>query len=53
MMSWVRCIACLGEIAYKIVVGKPGGKKPLGRCRHRLEDNIKMDIKGAACEDVD
>jgi hypothetical protein len=29
----------------KILVGKPEGKRPLGRPRHRWKDNIKMDIK--------
>jgi hypothetical protein len=31
--------------AYRILVGKPEGKKPLGRLRRRLVDNIKMDLK--------
>jgi hypothetical protein len=31
--------------AYRIVVRKPKGKRPLGRLRHRWEDNIKMDLK--------
>jgi hypothetical protein len=31
--------------AYKILVGKPEGKRPLGRPRHRWEDNIKLDRK--------
>jgi hypothetical protein len=31
--------------AYKILVGKPEGKRPLGRPRHRWEDNIKMDLR--------
>jgi hypothetical protein len=31
--------------AYKILVGKPEGKRPLGRPRSRWEDNIKMDLK--------
>jgi hypothetical protein len=30
---------------YRILVGKPEGKKPLGRPRHRWEYNIKMDLK--------
>jgi hypothetical protein len=30
--------------AYRILVGKPEGKKPLGRTRHRCVDNIKMDL---------
>jgi hypothetical protein len=43
-----------GEIinAYSILVGKPEGKRPLGRSRHRLED-IKMDPKGNRVGDVD
>jgi hypothetical protein len=31
--------------AYSILVGKPEGKTPVGRPRHRLEDNIKMDLR--------
>jgi hypothetical protein len=31
--------------AYRIVTGKPEGKRPLGRPRRRWEDNIKMDIQ--------
>jgi hypothetical protein len=31
--------------AYKMLVGKPGGKRPLGRRRRRWEDNIKMDVR--------
>jgi hypothetical protein len=30
--------------AYYILVGKPDGKRPLGRPRRRLEDNIRMDL---------
>jgi hypothetical protein len=30
--------------SYRILVGKPEGKRPLGKPRRRLEDNIKMDI---------
>ena len=30
---------------YRVSVGKPEGKRPLGRLRHRWEDNIKMDIQ--------
>jgi hypothetical protein len=32
---------------YRILVGKPEGKKPLGRPRHRWVNNIKMDLKRA------
>jgi hypothetical protein len=31
---------------YKVVVGKPEGRRPLGRLRHRWEDGIKMDLRG-------
>jgi hypothetical protein len=31
--------------AYRILVGKPEGRRPLGRLRHRWEDNIKMDLR--------
>jgi len=30
---------------YRVLVGKPEGKRPLGRPRHRWEDNIKMDVQ--------
>jgi hypothetical protein len=38
---------------YRILVGKPEGKKPLIRSRHRWEDNIKMDLREIGLEDVD
>ena len=34
-----------GRSAYKILTGKPTGKRPLGRPRRRYDDNIRMDIK--------
>ena len=33
-----------GRGVHRVLVGKPEGKRPLGRPRHRLEDNIKMDL---------
>jgi hypothetical protein len=38
-------VICVGERrgAYRVLVGKPEGKRRLGRPRPRLEDNIKMD----------
>jgi hypothetical protein len=30
---------------YRVLVGRPKGKRPLGRPRHRWEDNIKMDLR--------
>ena len=34
-----------GRTAFKILTGKPTGKKPLGNPRRRWEDNIRMDLK--------
>ena len=34
-----------GRVVYKVLVGKPEGKRPLGRPRRRWEDNIKMDLQ--------
>jgi hypothetical protein len=33
-----------GTVAYSILVGRPEGRRPLGRPRRRWEDNIKMDL---------
>jgi hypothetical protein len=46
-IRWAGHIAHMGEIrnAYKILVGKPEGKRPLRRPRHRWEDRIKMDLR--------
>jgi len=38
---------------YRVLVGKPEGKRPLGRPRRRWEDNIEMDIQGVGCGGVD
>jgi hypothetical protein len=38
---------------YSVLVGKPEGKKPLGRPRCRWEDNIKMDLQEVACGSID
>jgi hypothetical protein len=45
----------MGEMryAYNILVGKPEGKRPLGRHRCRWEDNIRMDIREKGWEGVD
>jgi hypothetical protein len=37
---------------YKVLVGKPEGKRPLGRPKHRWEDNIKMDLQEVRCGDM-
>jgi len=38
---------------YRVLVGKPEGKRPLGRPRRRLEDNIKMGCKEVGCGVMD
>jgi hypothetical protein len=46
-MRWAGHVARMGKRnAYRILVGKPEGKRPLGKPRRRWEDNIKMDIRG-------
>jgi hypothetical protein len=41
-------VACTGEGRgiYRVLVGRPKGKRPLGRPKHRWEDNIKMRQTG-------
>jgi hypothetical protein len=45
----------MGEVrgAYNILVGRPEGRKPLGRPRSRWDDNIKMDLTEIGFGDVD
>jgi hypothetical protein len=54
-MRWAGHMARMGEGrgVYRVLVGKPEGKRPLGRPRRRWEDNIKMDIEemGGVCAD--
>jgi hypothetical protein len=38
---------------YTVLVGKSGGKRPLGRPRRRLEANIKMDLQEVGCGGMD
>jgi hypothetical protein len=47
-MRWAGHVARMeeGRGVYRVLVGKPEGKRPLGRPRHRWEDNIKMDLRG-------
>ena len=54
-MRWAGHVARVGEErgVYRVLVGKPEGKRPLGRPRRRWEDNIKMDLQevGGGCGD--
>jgi hypothetical protein len=38
-----------GTGVYRVLVGKPEGKRPLGRPRQRWEDDIKMDLQEVRC----
>jgi hypothetical protein len=38
---------------YRVLVGKPEGKRPPGRPRHRWEINIKIDLQEVECEGLD
>jgi hypothetical protein len=46
-MRWAGHVACMGEErkVYKVLVGKPEGKRPLGRPRRRWEDGIRLDLR--------
>ena len=54
-MRWAGHVARMGEArdVHRVLVGKPEGKRPVGRPRHRWEDNIKMDLQevGGGCGD--
>jgi hypothetical protein len=54
-MRWVGHVARMGEKrnAYRILVGMPEGKRPLGRSRRRSVDNIKMDLREIEWDGVD
>ena len=47
-MRWTGHVAHMGAASrgvYRVMVGKPEGKRPLGKRRRRCEDNIKMDFQ--------
>jgi hypothetical protein len=46
-MRWARHVARMAERreVYRVLVGKPDGKRPLGRPKHTWEDNIMMDLQ--------
>jgi len=53
--GWAGHVARMGAIrsAYNILVGKPEGKRPIERHRHRWEFNIRMNIRERGWEGVD
>ena len=54
-MRWAGHIARMGEGigVYRVLVGKPEGKRPLERHRRRWEDNIKIDVQEVGCGGMD
>jgi hypothetical protein len=54
-MRWAGHVARMGEErkVYKVLMGKPEGKGPLGRSRRRWEDGIKMDLRQIGLGGVD
>jgi len=54
-MRWVGYVARMGDErgAYRVLVGKPEGKSPLGRPRRRWVGNIRMDLQAVGCGYVD
>jgi hypothetical protein len=53
-MRWVDHVARMGEKnAYRLLVGKPEGKRPLGRPRRRWVHNIRMNLGEVGWGDVD
>jgi hypothetical protein len=54
-IRWAWHLARIGErrSVYRDLMGKPEGKRPLGRPRRRWEDNIKMDLQEVGCGCMD
>jgi hypothetical protein len=54
-MIWAGYIARKGERkgVYRVWVGKPEGKRPLGKPKSRWEDNIKMHLQEVVCGNMD
>ena len=50
-MGWAEHVALTGKRkgVYRVLVGKPERKRPVGRPRRRWEDNIKMDLQEVVC----
>jgi hypothetical protein len=54
-MRWAGHVAFIGEGRglCRVLVWKPEGKRPLGKPRHRWEDNIKMDLQEVGCGGIE
>ena len=54
-MRWAGHVARMGEErrVYRVLLGKPEGRRPMGRRRHRWVDNIRMDLQEVGCGYMD
>ena len=54
-MRWSGHVACMGDErgVYRVLVGKPEGRRPMGRPRRRWVDNIRMDLQEVGCRFMD
>jgi len=52
-MGWACGAYGLGEGVYRVLLGKPEGRRPLGRPRRRWVDNIRMDLQKVGCGCMD
>ena len=52
-MDWACSVYGESIGAYRVLVGKPEGERPLGRLRRRWEDNIKTDLQDVGCGVMD
>jgi hypothetical protein len=54
-IRWAGHVVHMGEGrgVYRVLVGKPEGKRTMGRHRHRWEGNIKMDLQEVGCRGMD
>ena len=55
LVRWAGHVARMCEVRglYKVLLGKPGGRRPLGRSRRRWVDNIRMDLQEVGCGYMD
>jgi len=53
-IRWARQVECMTDRrrTYKVLVGRPEGKRPLGRPRCRWEDNVKVDLQEVGWGDI-
>ena len=54
-MRWAGHVVCMGKErgVYRVLVGEPEGKRPLGRSRRRWVVNIRMDLQEVGCGYMD